>query len=183
MDGTGKTASRRLFFALWPDAAARDALAAWQDPLHALCGGRTMRPDTLHCTLVFLGSVAEQRMEPLLQAARETPARRFELRLGAAHYWGHNRIVYGAPDSTPQALAELVQELEGNLRRHGFRFEERPYRPHVTLLRGAEWRHAPTPVLPEVVWPVRDFVLVQSAGDAQGARYEVLARFAASALE
>jgi len=183
MDETGKTATRRLFFALWPEAAGRDALSGWQAPLHALCGGRVMRDDGLHCTLVFLGAVAEARMESLLLAAQETRARRFELRLGAAHYWGHNHIVYAAPDSTPQALAGLVQELESNLRRHGFRFEARPYLPHVTLLRGARWRDEPLPAMTEVVWPVRDFVLVQSAGDAQGARYEVLARFAASELE
>ena len=41
----------RLFYALWPDAAARAALAAWQASL----GGAPTRPDKLHLTLAFLG--------------------------------------------------------------------------------------------------------------------------------
>lgn len=180
MEPTPKETSRRLFFALWPDAARRSAIAAWQPPLRELCGGSAMQPETLHATLVFLGAVAEQRMESLLLAAQETVARRFELQLTTAHYWGHNHIVYAAPEATPPALAELVRELERNLRRHRFPFEDRPYKPHVTLLRHARWSDEPLPPMPAVCWPVGGFALVQSLGDAQGPHYEVLARFDSS---
>ncbi|MBI5006693.1 MAG: RNA 2',3'-cyclic phosphodiesterase [Nitrosomonadales bacterium] len=183
MEATTKEPTRRLFFALWPDAAGRTALAAWQPPLHELCGGSTMRADTLHATLVFLGAVAEHRLESLLLAAQETAARRFELKLAAAHYWGHNHIVYAAPAATPPVLAELVRDLERNLRRHRFHFEGRPYKPHVTLLRHAKWSDEPLPAMSVVRWAVADFVLVQSLDDERGAHYEVLARFAASELE
>lgn len=169
-----------MFFALWPDAAGRRGLAAWQPPLGELCGGKPMRADTLHCTLAFLGKVAERRLESLLLAAQETRARRVELDLTAAHYWGHNHIVYAAPETTPPPLAGLVQELECSLRRHRFQFEARPYKPHVTLLRHARWSDDPLPPMPAVRWLAGDFVLVQSLGDEQGARYEVLARFGAS---
>jgi 2'-5' RNA ligase len=175
--------SRRLFFALWPIDAERAALSAWQLPLCELCGGSPMRADTLHTTLVFLGEVAEHRLESLQLAAQETDFRRFELQLTAAHYWGHNRIVYAAPGTPPPLLAELVRDLERNLRRHRFRFEDRPYKPHVTLLRHAKWSDAPLPPMPAVRWQAREFVLVQSPGGEQGARYEVLARFGASELE
>lgn len=168
---------RRLFFALWPGAAQRAALAAWQPPLRELCGGRTMRPDTLHLTLVFLGEVAEQRLQAACLAAQETDFRRFDLQLAAAHYWGHNHIVHAAPLAVPAPLAALVAGLEHGLRRHGFHFEERPYKPHVTLLRNAKWSDAELPSLPVVRWPVRDFVLVQSLSGAQGPHYEVVARF------
>ncbi|MBI4807379.1 MAG: RNA 2',3'-cyclic phosphodiesterase [Nitrosomonadales bacterium] len=180
MERIEKEASRRLFFALWPNDAGRAALAAWQAPLRDSCGGSLMRRETLHATLVFLGEVAEPRMESLLLAAQETHARRFELKLTAAHYWGHNHLVYAAPETTPPPLAELVRELEHNLRRHRFRFEDRPYKPHVTLLRHAKWSDEAMPPMPAVRWPVGDFVLVQSLSDEQGARYEVLARFGAS---
>jgi 2'-5' RNA ligase len=142
-----------------------------------------MRGETLHATLVFLGEVAEHRMESLLLAAQETRARRFELRLTAAHYWGHNHIVYAAPDATPQPLAELVHELERNLRKHRFPFEDRPYKPHVTLLRHSRWSDEPLPPMSAVYWPVTEFALVQSLDDGQGPRYEVLARFGTSELE
>lgn len=173
----------RLFFALWPSAAERAALAAWQPPLRELCGGRPMRGDNLHATLVFLGEVAEPRLEALQLAAQETPFAAFELSWTGAHYWGHNHIVYAAPQEVPTHLSELVDELERSLRRHRFRFEQRPYKPHVTLLRHTRWSDAGLPAMPAVRWRVRGFALVHSTSDEQGARYEVLARFGDSALE
>jgi 2'-5' RNA ligase len=102
----------RLFFALWPSAAECVAMSAWHSPLRELCGGRVMRTDTLHSTLVFLGEVEESRLEALRLAAQETNGEGFELALTRARYWGHNHIVYAAPDAIPPQLAELVQELE-----------------------------------------------------------------------
>lgn len=172
-----------MFFALWPTEAERSALAAWQPPLRELCGGRAMLPDTLHSTLIFLGNVAEHRLEALSLAARETKFENVELNLTAAHYWGHNHIVYAAPDTIPQSLAGLVDELGGKLRRHRFPVEDRAYKPHITLLRNAKWTDAPLPAMPSVRWRFRRFALVKSLSDEQGARYEVLVWFGASELE
>jgi 2'-5' RNA ligase len=173
-----KAPTLRLFFALWPSADECAALAAWHPPLSELCGGRVMRTDTLHSTLLFLGEVEESRLEALRLATQETSGQSLELKLTAAHYWGHNHIAYAAPDATPPQLAELVQELESRLRKHHFRFDIRPYKPHVTLLRNAHWSDAALPPLPAVSWKFNEFVLVQSLRDEDGApHYEVLARF------
>lgn len=137
-----------------------------------------MRTDTLHSTLVFLGGVEESRLEALRLVAEGVSSRGFELKLTTAHYWGHNHIVYAAPDAIPPQLAKLVQELEDKLRRHHFHIEDRTYKPHVTLLRNAQWSDAPLPAMPEVSWKFDDFVLVQSLHDEDGSsHYEVLARF------
>lgn len=168
---------RKVFFALWPDAAGRAALAAWQPALRRLCGGREMQTENLHATLVFLGDVAEYRLEAMQLAAQEVQGRGFELRLTAARYWGHNHIVYAAPDAVPQPLFELVNELEQRLRKHRFHFEQQAYKPHVTLLRHARWDDTGLPFMSPVRWQFDDFALVQSLSDEQGARYEVLARF------
>ncbi|MDP2761077.1 MAG: RNA 2',3'-cyclic phosphodiesterase [Sideroxyarcus sp.] len=168
---------RRLFFALCPNAAERAALAAWQAPLQELCGGKVMRPDILHCTLVFLGEVAEQHVQALCLAAREVDFHSFELDLTTAHFWGHNHIVYAAPDAVPPALNTLVFNLECALRKQRFRLERHPYQPHVTLLRHALWSDAPLPVLPRVRWQINDFALVQSLSDEQGAHYKLLSHF------
>jgi len=177
METFEKENSRRLFFAFWPSVAERAALATWQLPLREICGGRPMRTDTLHATLVFLGDVAEQRLEALYLAAREVRCQKFDLKLTTAHYWGHNHIAYAAPDVIPAQLGELVNELERCLHNHRFQFEERPYKPHVTLLRNAQWSAAELPPRSAVRWQVKDFVLVQSLHNEQGVRYEVLARF------
>lgn len=177
MDDGKKTRPVRVFFALWPQAAQRAALAAWQAPLKKLCGGKAMRADTLHSTLVFLGDVAPHRLEALQLAAREVAVAPFEVCFDVARYWGHNHIAYAAPDEVPELLRQLVSELEQKLRRHRFRFDRRSYQPHVTLLRHARWDDHPLPMPPAVRWRVREFVLVQSLTDENGARYEVLARF------
>lgn len=173
----------RVFFALWPTPQERAALAAWQAGLHRLCGGRVMQPDTLHTTLVFLGEVAENQMAALQCAAREVALEPFELCFDAARYWGHNHVVFAAPGVAPAPLHALVRSLEQLLAAHRFRFERRPYQPHVTLLRHAQWNDAPLPAMPAACWRINDFVLVQSLRDGHGACYRVLGRFGVSALE
>ncbi len=167
----------RVFFALWPGQSERSALAAWQPALHDLCGGRVMRPDTLHTTLVFLGEIEAHRLEAAQLAAQEVRAKPFKICFETARYWGHNHIAFAAPGSVPPQLMQLVADLEQSLNRHRFRFERRPYKPHVTLLRHAQWSDDELPPMPAVSWQISDFVLVQSLSDEQGARYEVLARF------
>ncbi len=178
-----KETSLRLFFALWPSEAERQALSDWQPVLRRLCGGRTMRVDGLHATLVFLGNVAEHRLEALKLAAQETTFHGFALTLDTARYWGHNHIVYAAPEAVPQPLADLVASLEQGLRRHHFHFDERAYKPHVTLLRHAKWNDEPLPSMPAVRWQVTRFALVQSLSDDSGARYRALAYFRGAELE
>ncbi len=167
----------RVFFALWPSDAERAALAAWQSPLATLCGGKAMRPETLHNTLVFIGNVAQHRLEALSLAVREVRGMPFELRLDEARYWGHNHIVYATPNRTPKALENLVAALRERLQQHRFHFDLRDYQPHITLLRHASWREAVLPSMPYVAWRVDSFVLMQSLSDAAGARYEILERF------
>jgi 2'-5' RNA ligase len=131
----------------------------------------------LHNTLVFLGNVAENRLEALVLAAQETAGTAFNLCFDEVRYWRHNHIVYAAPGRIPAQLTQLVQSLEQHLRRHHFSFDQREYKPHVTLLRHANWDGVPLPGMRAFAWAVHDFVLVQSLSDENGARYQVLARF------
>ncbi|MEK7810411.1 MAG: RNA 2',3'-cyclic phosphodiesterase [Pseudomonadota bacterium] len=181
MDSADETV--RVFFALWPSSQGRALLAGWQDKLKPLCRGRAMRPDSLHATLVFLGEVGKSRLEALQLAALEVEFDAFELSFDTARYWGHNHIVFAAPGNVPAQLLNLVGNLEQSLRRHTFHFESRPYKPHVTLLRNAQWSDAELPTLPVANWECSDFVLVQSINDGRAGHYEVLGRFAASALK
>ncbi len=131
-----------------------------------------MRPDTLHVTLVFLGDVEVARLEALELAAREVTARHFELVLDEVRYWEHNRIIYAAPGVVPAALLQLVSDMQCGLARHGFDFDRRAYKPHVTLLRNARYGD-PLPEMTTVRWHVKDFAMVQGGGPD----YRVLARF------
>lgn len=167
----------RIFFALWPTDAERRALFNWQTSLHPLCGGRVMSPATLHNTLVFLGEVELARLEALKLAADEVAAARFNLCFDQVRYWGHNHILYAAPRKVPPQLVQLVNDLEQKLTKHRFKFDQREYKPHVTLLRKAHWSDDALPEMPPVRWRIDEFVLLQSEQQEGGVAYQVLARF------
>ncbi|HTN95295.1 MAG TPA: RNA 2',3'-cyclic phosphodiesterase [Gallionella sp.] len=194
MNHPSGNAKARVFFALWPTDAEQRLLAGWQKPLLKLCGGRAMRTGTLHNTLVFIGDVEHFRLEALELAAQEASGKSFELCLDTAHYWGHNHIVYAAPSHVPTQLLQLVGILEQHLATHRFKFDQREYQPHVTLLRNARRTDAPKagnpqpasgraeltpplPSMPPVCWQMKDFALVQSGQKNGLANYQVLARF------
>lgn len=169
-------ATARVFFALWPDAAPRAALGRLARDLQGQCGGRAMPTRNLHLTLVFLGNVAADRLPELRALAQTITVSRFDLVIAAVSYWRHNRIVWAGPRECPDALQALVTALENAVRTGGFRFDERPYAPHITLLRDA--RCAPAaPTVGDISWPVVDFALVQSMRRDNATVYEPLWRW------
>ena len=162
----------RLFFALWPDDAIRDALNRTGKWLHQHWGGRRMRGETLHITLAFLGATPVERLDALYACADAVEVEPYELLLDQAGYWRHNRIGWlGASETPPQHL-ELANALNAELKAAGFPVDSRPHVPHVTLLRkslGGE-----VPACAPVHWPINDFVLVNSVTASDGAHYEVI---------
>lgn len=166
----------RLFFALWPDAAVRSALDRLAGELHRLRGGRRTRAETLHLTLVFVGNLPRERLPALQAAAAGIQAPAFTLTLDRTDCWPHNRIAHATASQTPAALLALVAALEQGLSGLGIPFDHRPYKAHVTLVRKADCRRADRPIAP-IAWHAREFVLVESALSAEGARYAILGHY------
>jgi 2'-5' RNA ligase len=154
----------RLFFACWPPAGVASALFAWAQEAQRDCGGRVTRPETIHLTLAFLGEAGVEEARALAAAVR-APSTSFAIE--QARFWDHNRIVWVGPRETPPGLEGLAQALG----------ETRRYAAHVTLIRKARAPRRLPPV-PALDWPVPEFVLVSSTLAPEGARYEVLARYA-----
>lgn len=170
-----KSRTLRLFFALWPDDATRDALNRTGKWLHRHWGGRRMRADTLHITLAFLGSIPIEQLDTLFACADTVKTGAFELILDQAGYWRHNRIGWLGANETPPQYSELVGALNAALQGAGFTVDARPHVPHVTLLRNTAGGEVPgcTPVR----WPVSGFALAVSSTETDGARYEVIRRW------
>ena len=166
----------RLFFALWPPPATVAALARWAAQAQLLTGGRLTRPESIHLTLAFLGEVAEERVGDVIRAARNVRGARHKLPIERAKIWGHNRIVWIGPESTPAALESLHEVLREQLLGEGFQIEARAFAAHVTLIRNA--CKTSLPLLPALDWPVDEFTLVRSRLSRKGSTYEVAARFA-----
>jgi 2'-5' RNA ligase len=162
----------RLFFALWPDDEVRAQLAGWSRELHALCGGRPTRPENLHVTLAFLGSVEEVRVAEVERAAGTVRPRACPLILDQPGYWKHNRIAWAGASVVPPGLEALVSGLRGTLAKSQIRFDAKSFVSHVTLLREAREPRA-MPALAPIEWRLDGFALVQSVTLPQGSRYEI----------
>lgn len=133
-----------------------------------------MHEHNIHLTLVFVGSVAAQRVPELKRLAASVVTPAVELTIDDLHYWRHNRIAWAGTRDVPGALAMLVEQLAGRLRQAGFTIDERPYVPHITLVRDA--RRAPASrMLEPIAWHADDFALVESLRRDNRTVYEILA--------
>ena len=156
----------RLFFAIWPPAAAAQALFLWAESAARATGGRRTPEGNIHLTLAFLGKADADKA---MRAARRVRGRGHRLPIEEARYVRANRMVWVAPRDMPTALAALHESLAMELYREEFILERRPFAAHVTLIRDAQ--RAELPALPEVAWPVGEFVLASSSLSSRGSTY------------
>ncbi|MET0090460.1 MAG: RNA 2',3'-cyclic phosphodiesterase [Candidatus Thiodiazotropha sp.] len=166
----------RLFFGLWPSPPVRDALShlVGRFSRHP---GRPHHAQDLHMTLVFLGAVPATKLGCITQVAERIRSPGFDLRLQRLGFWTRPRILWTAPDATPEQLSALVRGLQEGLAECGFEAESRPYRPHVTLLRKS-YPVGTDAIEQPIDWPVNEFVLAESTNpQAGGQRYRIVQRW------
>ena len=162
----------RLFLAVWPEAAARQALADWMATWRWPRGAKPVPADRWHLTLHFIGPVPRARLPGLAPRLR-VPAPRFEPGLSAVEHWSAGLVVLVPPagEPLPPGLAALQGALADALVREGLPVEARPCRPHVTLARRAAGARPPAGGL-ALRWKATGYALVESR---QG--YRTLARY------
>lgn len=162
--------TRRLFFALLPDDATRDALTGLQTRIH----GRKMRRENLHLTLAFLGEQTDAVTPALAAILQNLSGAHLLLVLDHLGYFARQRIVWAGAYNAPDALFDLHRKLANALQQAGINYDApRSFIPHVTLARNAE----PPSVFPflPISWTADTIALVESTTRAEGAFYEVLA--------
>ncbi|MGE5786949.1 MAG: RNA 2',3'-cyclic phosphodiesterase [Myxococcales bacterium] len=180
----------RTFVALTLETGERDVLARLSRDLHAVLPQsgalRPTRPEQLHLTTAFLGHTDTMLIPTVSSIISEVAARRPAPVLEGAEivylpHTRHVRVVALAFSDREQAAAGLAQELEERLTPLGFAFEQRPFLPHVTLLRsGKPFRAQPDPAwlarqkLEQIVLRLGQLTYYASHLEAKGARHEVL---------
>jgi 2'-5' RNA ligase len=170
----GPAPRRRVFFALWPDAATRKAIVRATREAVRRSGGRAVPEANLHVTLAFLGPITPEDLDRVL--AIEPPnSLPFELRLERLGFWDGSRVLWIGATETPPALLELERALWDALVALGFTRERRIYRPHLTVARKAQAARGEAAA---VTWPVSGIALVESRPSPRSARYEVLRKWA-----
>jgi 2'-5' RNA ligase len=142
--------TRRLFFALWPGEAERDALLmASRSPREGF-GGRPVPRHNLHLTLRFLGEVSadEERAQRAWAGAVRHP--QITVRFDRIEWWERPRVLV-ATASRHGIGADICHDFNS-------------FHAHVTLA-----REVPCPAgecapvaIPPVTWHCDRFVLVES---------------------
>lgn len=175
--------SIRSFVAIELDDETRAAVVRLQVHYRQQLGSavRWVRPEGIHLTLVFLGSVAGARLQaldPALQAVgTQTPA--FVLRLGSLGAFPsvtRPRVLWVRVTDAGATLAVLQRGLHVACQTQGFAVEKRAFAPHLTLGRVVAPLAGPLllPLQPEGTAPsleVRSFALMRSELLPSGARY------------
>jgi 2'-5' RNA ligase len=168
-------AALRLFFALWPDEAARAALVRLQQRLARPPGARPGAADNLHLTMAFLG-MQPAALLPEIEAILDrltVPALTLEVdRYGC---FQRSRIAWAGIRQPPPALAALHEALMGELKQSGIGHDKASaFRPHITLMRNAvcDSGAAAEPFS----WHAPQLALVHSITTPAGPIYKVLAQ-------
>ena len=174
----------RLFFSLPLPADVRDELRGPLEKARGICG-RTLsfgNPAQLHFTLAFLGDQDEPALERAGAAAAAVTGEPFDLHIkgaGAFPSLSRPRVVWLGLQKGGDEMIELARVLREQLARNGVSFDEKPFRPHLTVARLKSRGRLPDEALSilescEAGARATEFHLVRS----KGGRHEALRSFA-----
>ncbi len=169
----GAVETQRLFFALWPEPGLQQRLAQAAAALLPPAAGRRVRPENLHCTLVFLGAVDAAQRLCLEDAASLVRAEPFTLSFDRLGYFRRPQVAWLGCTTTPAALQALVAGLNYGAASCGLSPEQRSYEVHLTVARKLRRDPGRMPLLP-IVWPVLQFALTESVNEPDGVHYRPL---------
>ena len=182
----------RVFVAVGLSEEAREQLVdavnrmRWEVP----DGIQWANPGGMHLTLKFLGNIPSFSVSPLLQCVHSIAGgcSQISLALGGLGMFPNQRrprVLWAGVTGGLEALESLQRASEDAINALGYRPEERPFRPHITL--GRPRRTVSDAQLSRlgvvvsglappdpVAWTVERVDVMQSELHPSGARYTVL---------
>ena len=96
--------------------------------------GNFSRPENLHVTVAFLGEVKDPA--PAMKALQSVPVPELRLTSGPLGNFGELLWIGLRKNS---ALEEYVAEVRHALDNAGVEYDRKKFRPHITLVRRADW--------------------------------------------
>lgn len=170
---------KRLFFALWPDAALRQLCVTEMPKLKAY--GKPVLPANIHVTLLFLGATDTDRQRALSEFASTITIEPMTLAFDKLSYWKKPAVYCLTSTSGNAAVSELAGQLSRAAASLGMEVDNRPFKPHVTLLRKARFSPVHDRIPQPIVWTADNFCLVESCSTPSGVEYRVIRRWQAAA--
>lgn len=170
-----KPDTRRLFYALWPDADTRAALEHLQQQLQL--DGRATPAANFHITLAFLGEQPVASLPVLEDILAGVACPSLPLNIDCTGYFSRLRLAWLGMRHPPEELLNLHEGLLAELKAARIAIKPSPgFRPHVTLARNTS-APPPMPGAP-IHWLADEVVLAESQVSqqpGQGALYRVIA--------
>jgi 2'-5' RNA ligase len=175
----------RVFAGIPVPEPARSALAGLIEELRAHSWPvRWVRPDGLHLTLKFFGSIRSEMISPVINSLTSASAGIGPLplhctSLGSFPAGVRARVVWIGLEA-PGTLELLQNAVERACESLGFPIEGRPYHPHITLGRVTGHERLPSNLFTEPADPydisflAEDIVLFQSRPGREGSIYTPL---------
>jgi 2'-5' RNA ligase len=182
----------RLFVALPLSSSVGDEIAGISERFTFIGDGlRWTARAAWHITLQFLGNSNPDRLVDLLANLRKVQSPPVPIKLGALGFFDSAGVLFVEVDLSPELLG-LQQEVVQATSQCGFRPEDRPYHPHITLARAKGKLHkeqgrALDAKMPDGIrfsrFVVSEFLLYESFLGSEGSRHEVRKRFRLTAVE
>ena len=180
----------RTFIAIDLPVAIQEALDRFEKELQrAQAPISWVKPERIHLTLKFLGDVAPERIPEIQKnlvkaAATASPFRLQPSGCGAFPSVKQMRVIWVGLKSDEGVLNQLQHGVEEAMAELGFKREDRPFRPHLTVGRVRGRQHLRS--LQELLiarqafeaeaFDVTELVLYKSELRPEGARYTPLFR-------
>lgn len=145
----------RTFVALELPVEFVGEVAAIARRLGPVVGGRLVPPENYHVTLAFLDELDEAGVRLAIEAVEAACAGSAlvdvvapELRADGLGKFGKpgNATLWLGIEPTPELMA-LASAVREQLRERGVAYDDKPFRPHVTLVRHARLPKGPLPSL------------------------------------
>ena len=144
----------RTFIALELSRGLADGTAGLARQLSSVVRGRFSPRENYHLTLAFLGEIGEVQARDAVAVldAACAGAVPVELRPEGLGHFGRpsDATLWLGIAATPELVA-LCDRVRSELERAGIPFDDKPFRPHITLARRARLPRGP---LPELTFPL-----------------------------
>lgn len=178
----------RAFLAVEISDAVRAELADVQEVLREANGHvGWVKPQNIHCTLVFLGDIFQEMVAPFAAALSHAAksVNPFEIEIRGLGFFGSARspqIIWAGITGAITPLLTLQNGLVAALLAAGLKTDEKPFNPHLTIGRARSNRNAHSLVTAMEknqdksfgVLSVRQVVLMESRLTANGPEYILL---------
>lgn len=160
----------RCFLGLDLDGKSKLAIEQWREkalPHFA----HPVPVANFHITSVFLGQIDNAQLDELTRAIDDCSFSPFSITLNKLGYWSKPRILWLGSESIPEQSIELASSLSSIAKQSNIPIQERPYIPHVTLVRKVT-QETPAPLfMPDIECKFDTLHLFESLPGKHGVHY------------